>query len=194
MVSSSFEGSVIKKSEESLIQSSLVQLIFASLFTFTPLQSSSIFTYPSHIFIHTYIHPYIHPSIHPYIHPTHTMASPHSPSKAESLALHFLEHRPSPLESSPSLVAQMQHRLALVAFWAIQPGSRVLEIGCGQGDCTIVLADAVGEEGHVDAVDPGLPDYGELGRYFLGSLLYGILVPPGVGTFRFFSSPSHPAG
>lgn len=31
---------------------------------------------------------------------------------------------------------------------------------CGQGDCTIVLADAVGEGGHVDAVDPGSPDYG----------------------------------
>ncbi|KIN05824.1 hypothetical protein OIDMADRAFT_38276 [Oidiodendron maius Zn] len=54
----------------------------------------------------------------------------------------------------------MDHRLDLVSFWGITPGSRVLEIGCGQGDCTIVLADAVGESGHVDAVDPGAPDYG----------------------------------
>jgi len=36
----------------------------------------------------------------------------------------------------------------------------VLEIGCGQGDSTVVLADAVGETGHVDAYDPASPDYG----------------------------------
>jgi ubiquinone/menaquinone biosynthesis C-methylase UbiE len=45
----------------------------------------------------------------------------------------------------------MQHRLAIVSFWAIAPGSRVLELGCGQGDTTIALA---------HAVDPGSPDYG----------------------------------
>ena len=54
----------------------------------------------------------------------------------------------------------MQHRISLVSFWDIQPGSRVLELGCGQGDATIVLADAVGPDGHVDAIDPGSPDYG----------------------------------
>lgn len=31
-----------------------------------------------------------------------------------------------------------------------------------QGDTTVVLADAVGEEGCVVAVDPGALDYGEL--------------------------------
>lgn len=45
-------------------------------------------------------------------------------------------------------------------FWGISPGSHVLEIGCGQGDTTVVLADAVGKEGHVDALDPGSLDYG----------------------------------
>lgn len=55
---------------------------------------------------------------------------------------------------------QMDHRLALLSFWSIKPGSRVLELGCGQGECTVALADAVGSEGFVDAVDPGSPDYG----------------------------------
>ena len=38
----------------------------------------------------------------------------------------------------------------------------MLEIGCGQGDTTVALADAVGEEGSVVALDPGRPDYGKL--------------------------------
>lgn len=42
----------------------------------------------------------------------------------------------------------------------ITPGSHVLELGCGQGTATTVLAEAVGSAGHVDAVDPGAPDYG----------------------------------
>ena len=39
--------------------------------------------------------------------------------------------------------AQLRHRMALVEFWATHPGDRVLEVGCGQGDTTVVLADAV---------------------------------------------------
>ncbi|CZR68080.1 uncharacterized protein PAC_17979 [Phialocephala subalpina] len=65
-------------------------------------------------------------------------------TKASSLAVHFVETRPDPSTSSPSLISQMRHRLRLATFWDIKPGSRVLEIGCGQGDTTIVLADAVG--------------------------------------------------
>lgn len=36
---------------------------------------------------------------------------------------------------------------------AAQAGERVLEIGCGTGHATIALAGAVGETGHVDALD-----------------------------------------
>jgi SAM-dependent methyltransferase len=57
-------------------------------------------------------------------------------------------------------VSQTAHRINFINHWQIPPGSRVLELGCGQGDCTAVLAEAVGPEGHVDAVDPGSPDYG----------------------------------
>ena len=59
-------------------------------------------------------------------------------------------------------ITQAEHRIRLVNAWApaLGPGSRVLELGCGQGTCTAVLAEAAGETGHVDAVDPGAPDYG----------------------------------
>ncbi|KAK7961194.1 hypothetical protein PG988_012408, partial [Apiospora saccharicola] len=60
-------------------------------------------------------------------------------------------------------IAQAEHRIELVRRWGdavIAPGSRVLEIGCGQGNATAVLAEAVGEGGSVDAVDPAPPDYG----------------------------------
>ncbi|KAJ6577210.1 S-adenosyl-L-methionine-dependent methyltransferase [Mycena capillaripes] len=59
-----------------------------------------------------------------------------------------------------SSVPQAQYRLDLVGKWAITPGARVLELGCGQGDTTLALAEAVGETGHVDAVDPARLDYG----------------------------------
>ncbi|KAH9896752.1 S-adenosyl-L-methionine-dependent methyltransferase [Cubamyces lactineus] len=55
---------------------------------------------------------------------------------------------------------QIEQRSQLVKTWGIRPGERVLEIGCGQGDCTLVLAAAVGEKGSVTAIDPASLDYG----------------------------------
>ena len=55
---------------------------------------------------------------------------------------------------------QTKHRLDLAEFWAIKKGSRILEIGCGQGDTTAVLAYLVGEEGLVYGVDIAPPGYG----------------------------------
>lgn len=55
---------------------------------------------------------------------------------------------------------QTDHRIKLVQFWGIKEGSRVLEIGCGQGDTTAVLAYFVGEKGFVQGIDIASPDYG----------------------------------
>ncbi|KAJ5790230.1 uncharacterized protein N7518_007241 [Penicillium psychrosexuale] len=56
--------------------------------------------------------------------------------------------------------SQTIHRLVLLQHWNIPTDSKVLELGCGQGDCTTVLANAVGEQGRVVAVDPADLDYG----------------------------------
>ncbi|RAL17621.1 class I SAM-dependent methyltransferase [Aspergillus homomorphus CBS 101889] len=56
--------------------------------------------------------------------------------------------------------SQTCHRLVLLQHWNIPTDSKALELGCGQGDCTTVLAHAVGEQGRVVAVDPAELDYG----------------------------------
>lgn len=71
------------------------------------------------------------------------------PSLGGELALMFLQTRPDPTKSSPGLTAQMSHRIKIVEFWGIAPGSRILELGCGQGDTTVALAHAVGPTGHI---------------------------------------------
>lgn len=64
-------------------------------------------------------------------------------------------------DHSPDIqLSQTRHRAALVASWQIAPGSTVLELGCGQGDMTVVLAEAVGPEGRVTALDVADPSYG----------------------------------
>lgn len=92
------------------------------------------------------------------------MADLNPSPKALALAQHFQQKPPATAEDHAhvrSMAWQQAHRLQLLSFWDIKPGSRVLELGCGQGDCTVPLADAVGETGHVDAVDPGAADYGK---------------------------------
>lgn len=63
----------------------------------------------------------------------------------------------SPLELAPReygvQASQTRFRRQLVEAWDIRPGSSVIEIGCGQGDMTLVLGAAVGLEGHVTAID-----------------------------------------
>ncbi|KAJ0161666.1 hypothetical protein CTA2_5835 [Colletotrichum tanaceti] len=75
-------------------------------------------------------------------------------------------------------VAALLHRQQLVRLWKIQPGSRVLEIGPGQGDLTVVLADAVGPQGLVVGVDPapldeGTPTYRSARAHVLASAVGG---------------------
>ncbi|GAP93069.2 putative SAM-dependent methyltransferase [Rosellinia necatrix] len=89
-----------------------------------------------------------------------------SPTAPEPLsvadAARIATYSPRSPGSSPAIeTAQAAHRIRLVGRWpAVRPGARVLELGCGQGSATAVLAAAVGPSGHVDAVDPGPLDYG----------------------------------
>lgn len=55
---------------------------------------------------------------------------------------------------------QLQHRLDLVKAFEVKEGMHVLEIGCGQGDTTMALADAVGSAGKVVGLDIASRDYG----------------------------------
>ncbi len=57
-------------------------------------------------------------------------------------------------------LVQTRFRVELVDGWEIRPGASVLEIGCGQGDMTAVLADAVGAGGRVLGLDIADPGYG----------------------------------
>ncbi|KPA37486.1 sam-dependent methyltransferase [Fusarium langsethiae] len=84
------------------------------------------------------------------------------------------EWQPVPLSLAPSIAAyniwtqdtlpieidQATHRLNLLNSFRIPPSSNILEIGCGQGTCTVVLGAATGTSGHVDAIDPASLNYG----------------------------------
>ncbi len=89
----------------------------------------------------------------------------------ESLAPLHNPSDPSLASQASSIVAvqfpQTKHRIDIVQAWggsAFFTGGTVLELGCGQGDMSVVLAGAVdgGEEGgKVIAWDPASGDYGE---------------------------------
>lgn len=55
---------------------------------------------------------------------------------------------------------QSTHRIKLAGIWKIPEGGRILEIGCGQGDTTAVLAHLVGENGFVHGIDIAPAAYG----------------------------------
>jgi len=72
----------------------------------------------------------------------------------------ILECMASNIEMSDIQRIQTEHRFKLAEFWNIEEEKRVLEIGCGQGDTTAVLAYFVGEKGLVHGIDIGSPTYG----------------------------------
>lgn len=77
-----------------------------------------------------------------------------------SLAPSIASHSLSTPESLQIEIDQATHRLELLNFFRIHPSSSILEIGCGQGTCTVVLGHATGREGHIDAINPAPLDYG----------------------------------
>ncbi|KAK4222338.1 hypothetical protein QBC38DRAFT_490176 [Podospora fimiseda] len=91
------------------------------------------------------------------------------PIEAHKRIAHYHIQCPNPtgefdIESYFIEMTQAYHRIKLInAFGplAIHPGARILEIGCGQGTCTAVLADAVSPSGgHITAIDPAPGTYG----------------------------------
>lgn len=72
------------------------------------------------------------------------------------LAQCMAAYRVSPEEQ----VRQTAFRRQLVGWWGVEPGQRILEVGCGQGDMTAALAEAVGPNGYVLAVDSADETYG----------------------------------
>ncbi|KAF5552667.1 SAM-dependent methyltransferase [Fusarium mexicanum] len=77
-----------------------------------------------------------------------------------SIAPSIASHSLSTPESLQIEIDQTTHRLQLLNFFQVPASSHILEIGCGQGTCTVVLGHAVGQDGHVDAIDPAPLDYG----------------------------------
>lgn len=77
-------------------------------------------------------------------------------SKAEAIVAMMAQGA----EHADVQLVQTQFKLAIADGWQIPAGARILEIGCGQGDMTAVLAEAVGSRGHVTAVDIADPTYG----------------------------------
>ena len=55
---------------------------------------------------------------------------------------------------------QLNHRVAIARAFGVVAGSRILEIGCGQGEMTATLAALVGADGHVVGIDAAPADYG----------------------------------
>ena len=62
--------------------------------------------------------------------------------------------------ADPIQSVQTAYRLQLIKNWDLQPGMKIMELGCGQGDMTAVLAAAVGGSGLVQAYDIAPADYG----------------------------------
>ncbi|MGB5947089.1 class I SAM-dependent methyltransferase [Paenisporosarcina sp.] len=77
-----------------------------------------------------------------------------------NIAQKIIDCMPPSFSDSDIQMIQSQHRLKLAEFWDIKLGDKVLEIGCGQGDTTAVLAFLVGETGVVHGVDIASHDYG----------------------------------
>lgn len=85
---------------------------------------------------------------------------------------------------SPELqTLQIRSRSALVDAWGLTTGQRVLELGCGQGDMTVVLADRVGPTGRVVGCDPAPPSYGA--PVSIGASTAGLAAGPLGGRLRF---------
>jgi len=77
----------------------------------------------------------------------------------DTLQLHDSTNRAVVAERYGLLPSQTTHRIAILGHSGIHTGDKILEIGCGQGDCTTVLA-LLYPNSHITAIDPAPLDYG----------------------------------
>ncbi|KAL2260167.1 hypothetical protein VTK26DRAFT_5926 [Humicola hyalothermophila] len=89
-------------------------------------------------------------------------------------------------ESERSIIAKrFQHRINLCQVWGIEPGWQILDIGCGQGESSLVLASFTGPSGLVTGIDTAPPGYG--GPYTLVEAQAFIAASPLGSRIRFHS-------
>ncbi|KAK3996377.1 putative SAM-dependent methyltransferase [Cladorrhinum sp. PSN332] len=90
-------------------------------------------------------------------------------SSAPKISSYHIQPPTGPSQTSQAIeLSQATHRINLINSFgprAIFPSAQILELGCGQGTCTAVLAEAVtisstGPGGHVTALDPAPGTYG----------------------------------
>ncbi len=77
----------------------------------------------------------------------------------DTLSASFL-HQGS--DRDKTLDSTFSHRIELCRAWGVGDKTplQVLDVGCGQGESTAVLAYFVGKSGHVTGLDPAEPSYG----------------------------------
>ena len=71
---------------------------------------------------------------------------------ASAYVLGYSEQELERLQGQANLFADLTRDILLRA--GLAPGMRVLDIGCGAGDVSIIAADIVGSQGAVQGIDP----------------------------------------
>lgn len=65
-----------------------------------------------------------------------------------------------PKLGSKFYIPRFNLRLLSAQAWGISPGQKILDIGCGQGESSLVLAEVVGPSGHITGIDNAPASYG----------------------------------
>lgn len=110
-------------------------------------------------------------------------------------AANLTNHNPENYSKNASFVYSARYAQAVLALLDPQPGERIVDLGCGTGELTRLIADAVGTKGKVVGVDSS---EAMVSRYIVkasttGPELRGIVAGESRG-FRAGRSDSLPTG
>lgn len=90
-----------------------------------------------------------------------TTTTPTSTTEEDAKITALLNSFPhDPPAASLIHIPRFRQRLSILSAWSIAPGSRVLDIGCGQGDSSLALALELGPDSHITGIDSAPPSYG----------------------------------